>query len=205
MKYEFKFRLPHFHDTDFIMQKLLETAEENKGSEKYKLLCDLVNDILESYKKIKLGISANLKNRIIHGDLKISNVRFDQSGENAIALIDLDTLMLAPIYVELGDALRSWCMPGGEDVDVVSFDKEVYSQALNGYFTTAKFLTEEEKESIPYGVKLITLELSARFVMDAFNESYFRLDSSKYKTLFEQNKKRAENQYAFFKVFSVEN
>ena len=93
-------------------------------------------------------------------------------------------------------------MTGGEDTENVQFDLGVYNSALAGYFSTAKFLTTEEKKSIPLGVKLMSLDLATRFVIDAFNQNYFILDSSKYKSLFEQNKKRAENQFEFFKKFS---
>ncbi|MFA6585826.1 MAG: aminoglycoside phosphotransferase family protein [Candidatus Paceibacterota bacterium] len=198
--YKFKFKLPHFHDTAFFMKKLRSTLTKYKNTDKYIELKVLAKNILISYE----GLSKEtlLNRRIIHGDLKINNILFDKNGGKAIALIDLDTLMRGNIAIELGDALRSWCMPGGEDVKKVDFDINIYNKALEGYKTTAKFLTTFEEESIPYGVKLVTLELAARFVIDAFEESYFVLDSLRYKTLFEQNKKRAENQYSFFEKFS---
>ncbi|MDQ3076279.1 MAG: aminoglycoside phosphotransferase family protein [bacterium] len=197
--YEFKYKLLHYRDTEFFMNELQSILIKNQGSDKFNRLKGLGEKVLFAYKA--LPKNSDLPKRIIHGDLKISNVVFDQNGENAVALIDWDTLMRGPVALDLGDALRSWCMSGGEDVNMVKFDKEVYDKALEGYFSTANFLTKEEKESIPWGVKLITLELSARFLIDAFNESYFRLDSSKYKSLFEQNKKRAENQFKFFEEY----
>ncbi|KKR78436.1 MAG: hypothetical protein UU24_C0037G0008 [Candidatus Nomurabacteria bacterium GW2011_GWA2_40_9] len=201
--YEFTYNIPHYHDTDFDMKNLQQTLLENKETEKYAELKDLGENILAEYRKIKLNVDLSL--RITHQDLKISNIVFDEKGEKVLGLIDLDTLMKSNIAIEMGDALRSWCMKGGEDTKNPSFDKEIYDATLSGYFTTALFLTEEEKDAIPYGVKLISLGLSARWVTDAFNENYWVLDSSKYKTLFEQNKKRAENQFAFYKEFSKEN
>jgi Ser/Thr protein kinase RdoA (MazF antagonist) len=182
------------------MENLRSTLLIHENTEKYIALKDLAQDILGSYEKFSQ--KTILPEHIIHGDLKISNVIFDETNQKVVALIDLDTLMRSTIPIELGDALRSWCMSGGEDSDTVKFDREVYDTALEGYFSTALFLTLQEKNSIPYGMAFITLELSARFVVDAFNETYFRLDSSKYKTLFDQNKKRAENQFAFFTEIS---
>jgi hypothetical protein len=52
-------------------------------------------------------------------------------------------------------------------------------------------MTEAEIESIPQGVELMILELSARYIMDAFEESYFKLDPEKFPTLYEQNKTKA--------------
>jgi len=198
--YEFKFKLLHYHDADFDMEKLCTALSENKNTDKYKQLKNLAEEILLSYEKLPKMTS--LPKHIIHDDLKFNNILFDETAQEALALIDIDTFTHGTIAVELGDALRDWCMKGGEDAPVAHFDKEIYDTALRSYFVNAKFLTKEEKESIPYGVKLLTLELAARFVTDAFNESYFKLDSSKYKNLFDQNKKKAENQFSFFKEFS---
>lgn len=198
--YKFKFKLPHYHDVDFTMRELKLLLIKNKNTDKYKQLKNLAENLLNSYKNIYQNI--NLPKRIIHNDLKITNVLFNDIGK-AVALIDLDTLSKGTIMVELGDALRSWCMTGGEDAEEAHFDVDIYKEALAGYYSSAKFLTQEEKDPLPYGVLLMTLELSSRFVIDAFNENYFNLNSSKYKNLFEQNKKKAENQFDFFKEFST--
>jgi len=197
--YEFKFQLPHFHDTDFFLKKLELTLLKNKNTDKYIQLKNLAEDIITSYDKLPKEIE--LPKRIIHGDLKISNILFDDAGK-AVALIDVDTFMHSTIAIELGDALRDWCLKGGEDVKEAHFDKDFYIAALKGYFSVASFLILSEKKSISYGVKLITLELAARFIIDAFEENYFNLNTLKYKNLFEQNKKRAENQFDFFREFS---
>ena len=199
--YKFKFKLPHYHDVGFTMSRLESVLKDNEGTNKYRELKDLANDMLISYKNIPKNF--DLPKHIIHNDLKITNVLFNGDGVKAIALIDLDTLSYDTIAVELGDALRSWCMVGGEDTEKVYFDNDIYKAGFEGYISTVKFLTEKEKESIPFGVQLITLELTARFIIDAFNENYWNLDSLKYKNLFEQNKKRAQNQFDFFKKFST--
>ena len=197
---EFKHKIPYFHDTSGLMDKINSTLEEYKDTGRYLKLKDLAENIISSYKKISKGVELPL--RIIHGDLKISNILFDETGREVLALIDLDTFMYSTIAIEMGDALRSWCMPEGEDTEMARFDLDIYNTALNGYISTAKFLTPEERNSISYGVKLITLELAARFLIDALRQSYFTLDSSKYQSLFIQNKKRAENQFEFFRQFS---
>ena len=50
-----------------------------------------------------------LPERIIHGDLKLNNIRFDETGNKAIAIVDLDTLGVSKIVIDIGDAIRSWC------------------------------------------------------------------------------------------------
>ena len=71
---------------------------------------------------------------------------------------------------------------------------------LNGYLSVATHLTKREKESLTHGVSLVTLELAARFIIDAFEESYFQKHAS-YANLFEQGYIRAKNQLAFLDAF----
>ena len=72
---------------------------------------------------------------------------------------------------------------------------------MEGYFSTALFLTKEEKDAIPIGIKTIILELSARYITDAFEQSYFKLDNNKYSGLYEQNKSKAESLIKLYKDF----
>ncbi len=198
--YSFKFKLLHYHDVDFDIQKLRSTLTKNQDTGKYQQLKNLAENILTEYEKIPSNTV--LPKRIIHDDLKLNNILFNDTGTKALAFIDIDTFTQGTLDVELGDALRDWCLLGGEDTNTPHFNKAAYEAALEGYFLKATFVTEEEKAAIPIGVKKMALELAARFTTDAFEENYFNLDSSKYKNLFEQNKKRAENQMAFFKEFS---
>ncbi|MFM7088139.1 MAG: phosphotransferase enzyme family protein [Candidatus Paceibacterota bacterium] len=194
------YSLPHYRDTAFYIKKLSGLVATNSKNQKYKELVVLSKRILIHYQNLPKNLDT-LPQRVIHGDLKISNIIFDKNIKKGLGVIDLDTVMYGSIILDMGDGLRSWCMEGGEDVDIVIFNKKYYKSAVAGYLSEAKFLTKEEAQHIPDGVKLITLELAARFSIDAFEEKYFMLDKSKYKNLFEQNKKRASNQLKFFEIF----
>ena len=114
-----------------------------------------------------------LPTRVIHGDLKISNVRF--SGPDATALIDLDTCAWGTLDVELGDALRSWCNRGSEDMASPSWDLDVFVAAMEGYASAARCTPTEWAAIVP-GCERICWELAARFARDALEESYFGFD-----------------------------
>ncbi|HVY72585.1 MAG TPA: phosphotransferase [Candidatus Paceibacterota bacterium] len=193
--------LAGFHDTALVMEKLRRAYDAHKNSPEGKAVSESIETILTQYAEMP-DMSA-LPKRIIHGDLKISNVCFDTDTDEARALIDLDTLMQASIAIELGDALRSWCANGDEDTKHLSFNTECYTAAVSGYISSATFLTEEERKSIPDGIALITLEIAARFLTDALEQSYFRHDASLYPSLYEQNKTRGENQLSLFKDFKT--
>src|SRR5690606_30561490 len=84
---------------------------------------------------------------VVHGDLKISNLLFDDARAEAHALVDLDTVGRMPLWQELGDAWRSWCNPGGEDQAAARFDLALFAAALDGWLgaLSAPLLAEERR------------------------------------------------------------
>ena len=132
-----------------------------------------------------------------HGDLKISNLRFAEAADEAVALIDLDTFAHHPLAVELGDAWRSWCNPAGEDdVDAVRFDLPIFEAAVRGFFSTGPELTELERVSLESATERICLELAARFCADAVRNTYFREDRQRWPEVGAHNLHRAAGQLA---------
>lgn len=201
LEHEFQHKIPDFHNTPVIMDKLRKTVEEHRGSEKYESLSPLVEHILGAYEDTDKKMHV-LPDRIIHGDLKISNIRFDENGQSAVSLLDLDTLGRDKIPVDLGDAIRSWCNLSDEgDMTSAEFNLNIFEHMMRGYLGSAGFLTQEEKQSIPEGVETMILELAARFVVDAFKESYFRLDEARYPNLYKQNKNKAITQLNLYDDF----
>ena len=192
--YQFEHKIPNFHDTNLIFTILKDTRAKYHNSKKYNELSPSSDFILNEYIKIKDSL-INLPDRIIHGDLKVSNVRFDEKQNEAISLLDLDTFGTNKIVIDLGDAIRSFCNIKDK------FDIQIFKSILEGYFSTALFLTKEEKDAIPIGIKTIILELSARYITDAFEVQYFKLEHNKYSNLFEQNKLKAESLIKLYKDF----
>ncbi len=190
----------HFHDTHFYLERMNKIASECTDELKRGALQPIVEEITDLATGLNTDVRT-LPQRIIHADLKISNIRFDESGE-AIAIIDMDTMMRGSIVTEMGDALRSWCGTAGEDCAEQVFDEKVCKAGIRGYVGAASGITDEEIAAIPEGICILTLELASRFVTDAYEEEYFSL-SSHYSSLFEQNKTRAVNQLGFLKAFEA--
>ena len=120
--------------------------------------------------------------RHIHGDLKISNLLFrrTESGVVGVALVDLDTLGTGTIAFELGDAMRSWCNPRGEDAGAVAFELPIFAAAIAGFREVADALvTRDELASIVTGLETVCLELAARFAIDVFADDYFGWDPAR--------------------------
>lgn len=138
----------------------------------------------------------DLPARLCHGDLKISNLRFDDH-DRAICLIDLDTIGRMPYACELGDAWRSWCNPSGEDeVEAVAFDVDLFEAAALAWLSEAPVLDTHERNSLVPGIERICLELAARFCTDAVANTYFREDRERWPQPGAHNLHRARVQVA---------
>ncbi len=133
--------------------------------------------------------------RHCHGDLKISNVLFASAPLRGVCLVDLDTVGLSTMAFELGDALRSWCNPHGEDAGRVAFDLAIFAAAIRGFRDTAEpVITADEKRSIVIGLETVCLELAARFAVDVFRDEYFGWDPARFPSRRAHNLVRAQGQ-----------
>jgi Ser/Thr protein kinase RdoA (MazF antagonist) len=179
-----------FHDTGAYMTRLEEAVPRYRDHRLYDEVSALSDQILTAWRR--WDGPTDLPQRVVHGDLKISNVRFD--GPDAVALIDLDTLSRGTLDAELGDAFRSWCNPDSEDAAQPRFHLGFFEAAVAGYAESAR-VTEAEWASIVPGVERICLELASRFCRDAVEESYFGFNP-RYGGRGEHNLLRARGQYA---------
>ncbi|MGC4116371.1 MAG: phosphotransferase [Myxococcales bacterium] len=185
------------HDTAKHLSTLRRALDDHRSHRLYGEVAPLAEALLAAAQR--LPDLSRLPLRHCHGDLKISNILF--SGDEAVCLVDLDTLgrMIWPF--ELGDAMRSWCNPSGEDVVAAAIDPAIFTAALEGYASVARparFPTREEGLGLVDGLATICLELSARFLADALNESYFGFDAGRFPARGEHNLLRARGQWALF-------
>ncbi len=169
LDYAFQFSRPGAHDTEKHMATLRQAVAEGAGHRLFSQVERLADGVLSAWEAWDGG--ADLAARVSHGDLKISNLRFDAEGR-AICLLDLDTMGRLPLAIELGDAWRSWCNPRGEDVADAVFSLELFTASAGGYLA-ANPLSAEERAALVPGIERICLELAARFAADALNEAYF--------------------------------
>ncbi len=173
--YQFQARQRHIHDTTFHMAELHAARAETAGHPLAPEAHELATEILDHWSRWDGELEPH--QRLTHGDLKISNVRFDQAAVRALSLIDLDTLGSMPIACEMGDAWRSWCNPAGEDDPQASvFDLELFTASARAWLAAAPPLSAGERRSLVPGIERICLELAARFCADAVRNTYFRED-----------------------------
>ncbi len=177
LDHTFHFRRAAVHDTDGHLATLARCAADRADEvPEAAALADRIAARSEALRTLP-----RLPDRVLHGDPKLNNVRFDLDGQRAICLIDLDTLRRGPLAHDLGDAWRSWCNRAGEDDDGARFDLDFLASAAAGYAAAAGGrLTAAEIDSLLVGLERISLELAARFCTDAFEDRYFGWDPARY-------------------------
>jgi len=181
------------HDTVKHIAFLSSTLKQCKDHHQITRVQALADEVFELANRLPdLG---DTPDRIVHGDPKISNIVFADGTNEALCLIDLDTLGRMPIVLELGDAFRSWCNPLAEDEPGAEFSPLIFHSAIGGYAQAVDgFLSDNEWRSIPAAALTITVELAARFCADALNESYFGWDPDRFRSASEHNQARTRSQ-----------
>ncbi len=118
--------------------------------------------------------------RVTHNDTKLDNILFDLDTNQAICLIDLDTIMPGSALFDFGDALRAMGNPCAEDeanLEKVIFQMPVFKAYTQGYLAAAgDILTEQELSWLALSPWLITIEIGMRFLSDYLQgNQYFRI------------------------------
>jgi Phosphotransferase enzyme family len=184
---------PGAHDTERHISALLEAIEQAQGHPLEGPATSLGLQIAAAWQTWQGEL--DLPQRVCHGDLKVSNLRFSDDGTVATGLLDLDTLSLLPLAVELGDAWRSWCNRAGEDDPAASaFALDLFEASARGWMNRAPVLSGVERDSLAPGIERICLELAARFCGDALRNSYFREDRERWPVAGAHNLTRAQGQ-----------
>ncbi len=194
--WSYTFQAPgrQIHDTPARMTELRDALENADGHPLAEPARTLGAEVLDRWHRWdgEVGLPA----RICHGDLKISNLRFDGSGR-AIGLIDLDTLGTMPLAWEMGDAWRSWCNPAGEDdLESCAFDVDLFAASARAWLAHTGDLESRERRSLVPAIEQICLELAGRFCADAVQGSYFREDRERFPVPGSHNLLRARGQLA---------
>lgn len=194
LDYDLRTGLPVTHDTPRHALHLKNTLESQRSHARYAALKPLGETILARLEQ--LPPLPAVAGRLVHGDPKISNFIFSGDNREALCMVDFDTLNRMPVYLELGDALRSWCNPHGEDSTDAYFSMVHCRAALEAYTRHAgKLLTPEEWLAVPASTLTIYLELAARFCADALNEDYFSWDPQRFSSHSEHSEIRARGQF----------
>ena len=182
--------IPNFHNLDYRF-KIFQNAcniVDNKLREKAKLE-------IEKIQKLKDTLKFNFHDqplRVVHNDTKISNILFDENDE-AVCVIDLDTIMPGLVIFDFGDMIRTICCNFSEeerDIKKIEIEVSKFEALTKGFsYPMKNILTDIEKENLVNGGIYIIFEQAIRFLTDYLQGDIYY--SKKYP---DQNLIRAKNQ-----------
>ncbi|MFS4429408.1 phosphotransferase enzyme family protein [Chryseobacterium sp. S90] len=145
---------------------------------------------------IEMEKGNQIPKRIIHADVKISNILFDQN-HHPLAVIDLDTMMISTILYDFGTMIQSYTNTTNEDDGSAqnNFNPEMYKIVKEGFlFYLKEKLTPEESDNLDYAAQVAIYIQELRFLTDYLNGSIYY--STKYP---EHNLDRTKNQLELLK------
>ena len=175
--------IPHFHDTRKRYQRLMEVAAADPCGRAGSVAAELafIRAREADVDKVLQGIaSGEIPQRITHNDTKINNVMIDEETDEAVCVIDLDTVMPGSVLYDFGDLARTATSPAAEDeqdLSKVQMRMPMFEALVEGYLESAQeFITEAEVDLLAFSCKLITLEIGIRFLTDHIEgDVYFKI------------------------------
>ena len=177
--------IPGFHNTRKRYADFLASVQEDKAGRAGQVRQEIdfllsVQDraccLTDLYNEGKLPL------RVTHNDTKINNVLFSPESNEAMIVIDLDTVMPGLIGHDFGDAIRFAANKVEEDCpeyDKVGVNLEVFRAFAEGFLSmTAKTMTQTELDTLAMSSFVLTAELATRFLKDYLDgDLYFKINS----------------------------
>ena len=176
--------IPNFHNTKKRYADFLAAVERNASGRAH-LVQEEIKFITDRADKCSLIVDAladgTLPLRVTHNDTKLSNILLDEVTEEAVCIIDLDTVMPGSALYDFGDSIRAGAASAAEDepdLDKVHFLPEMFKAYARGFIKgTSGNLTPNELAMLPDGGYIITLETGMRFLTDYLDgDVYFHTE-----------------------------
>lgn len=173
--------IPDFHHTPKRYARLMEVVAAD-CCDRLKYVRDEVAFIMEREKVCNSIVSlldkGEIPARITHNDTKLNNVMMDEKTDEAVCVIDLDTVMSGSALYDFGDLVRTATSPAAEDeLDLTKVEMRMgmFEALAEGYLDGCDCLTDAEVGNLVNGGKVITLETGIRFLTDYLEgDVYFK-------------------------------
>ena len=175
--------IPHFHDTPARYEQLKAAIAEDRAGRKHTAEKEIEFYLArekDAAEMTALCGAGELPLRVTHNDTKLNNVMLDSSTRTPLCVIDLDTVMPGLAANDFGDSIRFGASTAAEDekdLSKVEMSLSLFHAYAEGFLSACgSRLTSIEKETLPLGAKLMTLECGSRFLADYLNgDTYFHV------------------------------
>ena len=190
--------IANFHNTPWRYERFAEAVEKDVCGR----LCEVAPEVAfvrerEEFCSVleRARESGELPLRVTHNDTKLNNILFDETTGEPVCVIDLDTVMPGYTVNDFGDSIRFGANTAAEDetdLSLVSLDLELFRVYAKGFIEgCGDSLTDKERELLPIGAMMMTLECGMRFLTDYLSgDVYFKIHRPRH------NLDRARTQFA---------
>lgn len=174
--------IPNFHNTPVRFNDFKKQIKKDpcKRVKSVKEEIDKLLAFEEQASKLQGYLnSGEIPSRVTHNDTKCNNVTFDKKSGEALAVLDLDTVMPGAVAYDFGDAIRFIANTRLEDdpyIEKVQLSLDKYRAFAKGFLGEVKeSLTPFEIQTLNLGVFTMAVELSVRFLTDYIQgDTYFK-------------------------------
>lgn len=201
----FKTIIPGFHDLGERFERFKRAIDEAR-SERRESAAEVIAFCLRNAHIVGEFKAAmrdpDVSTRITHNDTKVNNVLFDKDTNEAVCVVDLDTLMPGKALFDLGDMIRTFISPAAEDDPDpahCAIDGEVFQKLVEGWFSEmAPLISRSEQALVFWSGQMLMYEQGIRFLTDHLQgDVYYRTDRA------EQNLDRAKNQMHLLMAYTA--
>ena len=152
---------------------------------------------------LDLQARGEIPERVTHNDTKFNNVMLDDATQEAVCVIDLDTVMPGIALNDFGDMVRSATNAAAEDerdLARVHARLPIFEGLVQGYLSAARpFLNPAEVGHLAVSGAVITFEIGLRFLTDFLaGDVYFKTKRPGH------NLDRAANQFAMVRSLEAQ-
>lgn len=175
--------IPKFHDLEWrwenfkssLHRDAVQRSEEIKSEIKFAE--EKYPELVQITRFLKSG---KLPIRVTHNDTKLNNILFSEDND-ALCLIDLDTVMPGSLLHDFGDAIRTSCNTANEDeqdLTKISLNLSNFKQFSQGFIeATSGFIKESEKNLLVISTKFMAFIMGLRFLTDYIDgDIYYKTD-----------------------------
>ena len=188
--------IPNFHNTPDRYRKFKEAVQADKCGRASGVEPEIQFVLAreeEAGELQRLRQSGALPTRVTHNDTKLNNVMLDADTRKALCVIDLDTVMPGLAAYDFGDSIRFGAATAAEDekdLRKMEMSLEAFETFARGFLHACPNLTALERQTLPLGAKIMTLECGIRFLTDYLDgDHYFSIHRP------EHNLDRARTQF----------
>jgi aminoglycoside phosphotransferase (APT) family kinase protein len=174
--------IPGFHDTAGRLARLEGAAARDRAGRLGQVGGELAlarSRAAHAALLPPLLASGTLPGRVVHNDAKLENVLLDARTGQALAVVDLDTVMPGTLLYDVGDLIRSLASATDEDErdpGRITLRPEMIAALAGGFLEAGGALAAAERELFVFAGILLAYEQGVRFLTDYLEgDVYYRI------------------------------